>query len=178
VIRLSTRASAAVAAAVAVGVLAATLAVLGDGFEGAAAAARSTARWSCVVMAWAVSGRAVLETHVRRAWAFVAAHLVHYGAVMNYAVVEPRHGLHGLAPAASVQALGGVVLVVLVGVTSGAARGSGRARVNTASFYVAWAALLAASAAHVTKYVASAVSVAVLLAGMGARARIVAARRT
>ena len=151
-------------------VVAGCLVFSADVLSGAAAATRSSARFSGLVMAAAVVARAPrpLVWSRRRTeltLSFVAAHGVHYATVIMRAVVEPSHELRRFAIGFDLVVLLGVVLLALIAGTARATSVTGR-RANAIGFYVAWTVFVLASALRARMYVASAGVLGALIAAM------------
>jgi len=105
-----------------------TLLAAGADAPGALLAARNTARFSSAVFLLALLASSadrsrlpwLAERRVALAWSFVAAHLVHYGAVVFQVFVNPQARRHLLAPPGSVVATLGFSLVLVIGFTAAA----------------------------------------------------------
>lgn len=142
--------------------------------EGAGVAARNTARYSGLVFALAWVMRSRQAGAVALTYAFVAAHLIHFGTVLDLGWVDPANRLHHLDPKAVAVLGSGVLLILLIGITNGGTEvRSWRARMHTFLFYVAALLFLVASGAHAMKYWASAPTFLALLAALGYQACVV-----
>jgi len=136
-----------------------TLLVAGMHAEGALLAVRNTARFSSVVFVVALLAsssdhgtdlagvgsrfRALAARRVPLVRSFVAAHLVHYGAVLFQMFVNPLARRHPLSVAGSVVLAFGLTLVLLIAFTS-AARTRAQAAWNRIALWAAAASFLLA----------------------------------
>ena len=166
-------------------VAALTVLVRGTSIPTAAAVARNTAIFSGFVFALAfaypgIRGWAALPdqpNYPALLLAFVAAHLVHYGAVVARAIVE--HGGRRLFSGAGLLTTAfGFSVVALIGLTARARpeqRGAGR--VNTITVWLAWLLFLVAFASFSPRSLISAALLGINVVAGGVRIAGVVARR-
>jgi hypothetical protein len=156
-------------AAAAVAVVAVCFLATGDVLSGTIAATRFTARFSALVFALALMARAGRPQFLAARWqsltyAFVAAHVVHYGTVATRAFVEPGNRLRQLALEPALVVAGGVSLIVVLAATRG--------RIQSVVFYVAGIILalaLSSRVAHAAQYPTSTIAFAILIAAFAWR---------
>lgn len=125
-------------------VVALTLLAFGAGPEGTLLAARNTARFSSLVfslalLAWA-AGRAAAPALT---WAFVSAHLVHYGAVFAQIFVNAEARAHLLATRGMVFSAAGLALALTIGFTTSARSRAGTSLHRAAASIAALSFLMA-----------------------------------
>jgi hypothetical protein len=159
-----------VATAVAVFVVAACFATSSSVLEGAIAATRYSARFSGLVLAFALVARAShpVALATRKAeltLSFVAAHGIHYSTVIGRAFVESTSNLRHFAIENLIVVLGGVALVGVVATTAKATSRAGT-RTNAMVFYILWALLVIASGSRFRTSLPSAVVLVVLVSAM------------
>jgi hypothetical protein len=146
------------------------LATSDDVLAGVVAATRDSARFSGLVLASALVARAPRPVAWSRwrtelTFAFVAAHGVHYGAVVLRALVEPDSRLRSFAIDVVLVVLFGVALLAVIARTARATSPAGR-RANAIAFYLAWTVFALGSASRAPDSVGSAVVLAALGAAM------------
>lgn len=144
---------------------------------GAVAATLNTARFSAIVLAFALAARAPGPLATRRTQltlAFVAAHGIHYASVVARAIVEPSNPLRHLRSENLFVVGAGVLLLMLIAFTARATSGLG-ARTNAIAVYVAWTAMALASASRFRSSLPSAVVLTIL--GLAMVWRIGSARK-
>ncbi len=156
-------------------VAAASLLMWGWDPEGLASAARNTARFSGIVFALALLSRSANWPNLfARRWslffAFVAAHGVHYAAVLMLAVFDTGHELHQLKPAAIVTLSGGFGLLLAAAMTAGTSTEPFRSRVHTGVFYLLGLIFLVGFGSRMLHAPASGVVFGVVLLAFVARA--------
>jgi len=148
-------------------VAALTLLYYGENAMGAQVAARNTARFSGFVFALALaslSGR--FGNSKALILGFVAAHYVHFGAVIHRAVVM-KYPL--FMPPGVFALAAGFTLVTLVGLLASAGSRAARS-VHAICFYIVWVAFVVAFGSNAMEYgVPSAVMLAVVLLAMAVR---------
>jgi hypothetical protein len=140
-----------------------------DVVTGAITATRFSARFSALVFAAAVVARAGRPQFLATRWqswtfAFVAAHLVHYGTVAARGFLEPGNPLRHPTLQAFAIVGGGVSLLIAIAVTRG--------RFQSAVFYLAGTLLtlaLSSRAIHPAQHPTSTIVLAVLLAALAWR---------
>ena len=143
---LSTAAATAVAAAAY---------LYGEGSAPALAlAARNTARFSGFVFALALLARssrfpALFAARWPLFWAFIAAHGVHFAAVLVVASLDASHPLHQFTLKVAVTLAGGFGIVLTTAMTAGAADVPFHSRYHTFFFYLVALLFLVAFASGV-----------------------------
>jgi hypothetical protein len=154
--------------AIALAVAIACFATADNVLAGSIAATRYTARFSGLVLAFAVVARAPWPLASRKAQltlAFVAAHCIHYATVVARAVIEPSNPLR-LPRVENFLVVGaGAALLLLISLTAKATSKAG-ARTNAVAVYLAWTALALASASRLRTSTPSAVVLSVLVLAM------------
>ena len=135
------------AAAVVVGL---TLYWYGVGLQGLDVATRSSARFSALVFAVALAMRA---GHTGTAWmrGFVAAHLVHYAAVLYQAVTDVHTRMHVLSTSHSVVIVAGVMLLLPLAFASPDSS-SGWRRLNAVAVILVWGTFAGGAALNAARY--------------------------
>ena len=135
------------AAAVVVGL---TVYWYGVGLQGLDVATRSSARFSALVFAVALAMRA---GHTGTAWmrGFVAAHLVHYAAVLYQAVTDVHTRMHVLSTSHSVVIVAGVMLLLPLAFASPDSSGGWR-RLNAVAVILAWGTFAGGAALNSSRY--------------------------
>lgn len=119
-----------------------------------ALAARNTARFSGFVFALALLARSPRFTSLFAArwplfWAFIAAHGVHFGAVLAVVFLDASHPLHQLNLKVAVTLAGGFGIVLAAAMTAGRADHPFGSRVHTFFFYLVAVLFLVAFASGV-----------------------------
>ncbi|HUR36216.1 MAG TPA: hypothetical protein VM009_00260 [Terriglobales bacterium] len=108
---------------------------------GLASSARNTARFSGILFALALLARSTRWPSLfARRWelffAFVAAHGVHFGAVIMVAAFDTTHKLHQLEAMPIMTLMGGFSLLVFAAVTAGTAEVPFTSRMHGVFFYL------------------------------------------
>lgn len=154
-------------AAVAALVLIANLLWLGTGSSGLGAAARNTARFSGALFALALLARtprfpAVFAQRWNLFWAFIAAHGIHFAAVMGVVLFDVASPLHQMTPQVLVTLAGGFGLVLATALTAGDANAPFRSHAHSFFFYFVAASFAIAFGSRVMASPASAAVLALL----------------
>jgi len=179
---VTTKTAVSLAVLLAVALAAATLAVLGFTAPAAAAAARNTARFSgllfALALAWPALGGAARRFAATSALlcAFVAAHAVHYAAVLNLAVLDSSHHLHQLQPGALGVAAFGAVLLLAIALTIGAPQGW-KQLVHRATLGIAWLLFAIAFGSGARERALDLAMLVLVLVALGRRAHAAFANR-
>ena len=148
----------------------------GAGAGGALVGARVTARVSAIVFSLALALRTRPALGASLMYGFVAAHAMHYAAVVYLAGVAVHHHLQHLSVRAVVVVSFGVVLLALIAATTQARQGSLR-RLNGLAVSVGWLTFLGGVAFNGLVHWPAFIPLPPLLAAMGYHLRAVAAQR-
>ncbi|HUS19856.1 MAG TPA: hypothetical protein VMZ25_09415 [Terriglobales bacterium] len=173
--RLSRRIAPLLAAAITFLIAASALSIAGWGPAGLASAARNTARFSGVVFALALIARSTRfpQLFVKR-WemffAFVAAHGVHFAAVLMLAVFDQTHELHRMEPKPAGILLAGFGLLLMASVTAGKPASPFQSRAHTLFFYGLGVIFLVGFGSRAVHSTTSAMMMAVVIAAFILRA--------
>ena len=135
------------AASVVVGL---TLYWYGVGLQGLDVATRSSARFSALVFAVALAMR-VGRTGTAWMRGFVAAHLVHYAAVLYQAVTDVHTRMHVLSASHSVVIVAGVMLLLPLAFASPDSTRGWR-RLNAVAVFLAWGTFAGGAALNAARY--------------------------
>jgi hypothetical protein len=136
--------------------------------EGLAAAARNTARISGIFFALALLARstrfpALFAKRWELFFAFVAAHGVHFCAVLMVAAFDTTHKLHQLEPMAIMTLTGGFSLLTFASVTAGTAEAPFTSGLHRVFFYLLGVIFLVGFGTRAMHSMASAAMLSVVL---------------
>ena len=149
-------------------VLAGSLLMMGTGTSGLGAAARNTARFSGILFAIALLARSprfepLFQNRWNLFWAFIAAHGVHFTAVMGVVLFDVASPLHQLSPMVLGTLASGFGLVLATALTAGKASAPFRSRAHSFLFYVVAISFGVAFGSRATQMPASAAVLVLLL---------------
>ena len=148
----------------------------GAGAGGALVGARVTARVSAIVFSLALALRTRPALGASLMYGFVAAHAMHYAAVVYLASVAVHHHLQQPSVRSVVVVSFGVLLLAVIAATTQARQGSVR-RVNTVAVSVAWLTFLGGVALNGPENWPAFLPLLPLLAALGYHLRAVATQR-